>query len=537
MRSSPSKEKNTGFLEAAKGALRRRLPRKTPQLIELFDADWYIKGFRDAIDDPWAHYLEGGFLKGNPNSMFDTDWYLDRHPELRDEKKNPLVHYLEAGERAGDAPSARFDPKWYLGEYPDVAATNLSPLLHYLKFGAAEGRLPKRLVHLDSFGSLADFLSDLAPSYAARPCSIELPVGSVSSLMEPGGGGRIVYEAAGGFCEGIDGPPAYPEAAFVAEIKDSILVAGTRYVITPSGRLLHDENAYFFDEEGAAIKYAKARRSSTGGRLSLEATVRQAAWVERGLNVMHEYENNYFHFIAETFPRMLLAEEGGVPSDVPYLCTGELHPNIEMLFGLANTADRPVIRLEKGTLYRVGQMYYPSDLTSVVDAYQGGAVARQTGLDVERIRRAIDICRRRISIEPSSARRRIFAARDGAYRNLLNQAEIEARMTNAGFEVVRADTLGLEEQIRIFGEAEIIVGPTGAQMTNLVWCRPGAKIIVLASDHPSHQLYLWQLLGRVSGADVRILQGPRAYARNDIYSVHDDYRVDEDAVISAALGM
>ncbi|MCY1379991.1 hypothetical protein D9M69_677660 [compost metagenome] len=98
---------------------------------------------------------------------------------------------------------------------------------------------------------------------------------------------------------------------------------------------------------------------------------------------------------------------------------------------------------------------------------------------------------------------------------------------------MHTDELDLEAQIRAFQDAEVIVGPTGAQMTNMVWCKPGAKVVVLASDHPSHQLYFWELLGRVSGAKVKIVQGPRAHVRDDIYSVHDDYHVDEDAVIAA----
>ena len=29
---------------------------------------------------------------------------------------------------------------------------------------------------------------------------------------------------------------------------------------------------------------------------------------------MHEYSNNYFHFVAETLPRLVLADEAGLPT-------------------------------------------------------------------------------------------------------------------------------------------------------------------------------------------------------------------------------
>ncbi|MBN8757440.1 MULTISPECIES: glycosyltransferase family 61 protein [Variovorax] len=535
--SLPIKEKARRLYRAAKGAFRKRVPRKVPSLALLFDAGWYAKGLgkKAVLENPLDHYLKVGFMTGDPNPMFDTAWYVARHPELRSGRKNPFVHYFEIGERAGDPPSPRFDPKWYLEKYPDVAATRASPLAHFLRFGAAEGRLPKRPAHFDSWAALSGYLAELPPTLAAVPCSIELPVRAMGSLetLQEGGNARDIFRVAGGFCEGLNGAPDYPPSAYVARIEKSMLLAGTRYLVAPSGFLLHDENAHFLAQPDVAVKYKKATRSATSGQLNLEAMLRQGAWVESGLNVMHEYENNYFHFIAETLPRMILAEEAGVPPTVPFLVTGDLHPNIEKLFDISNTARRPVIALEKGTLYRVEEMYYPSDLTSVIDAYEGGRAARQTGLDVGRIRMAIDRCKQRFPVGAIAGKRRIFASRNGSYRNLLNQKQIENRLLKIGFEIVCADELDLEEQIRIFQDAEMVVGSTGAQMSNMVWCRPGTRVLVLASDHPSHQLYFWELLGRVSGAAVTILQGPRANARDDIYSLHDDYYVDEGAVVAA----
>ena len=77
-----------------------------------------------------------------------------------------------------------------------------------------------------------------------------------------------------------------------------------------------------------------------------------------------------------------------------------------------------------------------------------------------------------------------------------------------------------------------MVGPTGANLTNLVWCEPGTVVYVLASDHPSHQLYFWRLLAQVSGVIVEIIQGPRSYDVVGKYSVHDNYEIDVDTVLT-----
>ena len=39
--------------------------------------------------------------------------------------------------------------------------------------------------------------------------------------------------------------------------------------------------------------------------------------IATGINLMHEYSNNYFHFVAETLPRLVLADEAGLPDDLP----------------------------------------------------------------------------------------------------------------------------------------------------------------------------------------------------------------------------
>lgn len=512
------------------------LPRRPlPNVGTVFDPDWYLAGLHGIKPQgtPLEHYMAEGYLEHDPNPLFDTAWYVEQHPGLAESGENPLLHYLQVGEPQGDPPSLRFDPRWYVENYPDVAAAGISALAHYLEHGTKEGRMPKRPRHFEEAQELMAFLSGLAPSVEPVRCSMTLALHSLAQMARTNGGRlgvQSVYFGAEHLREGVVDDLQYPGPAQVLRCEHMFALAGTRYLVSPLGAIAHDEDAHFHDQPGSSIKYHGARRLPKGKGLQLHFGLRQGAWIERGINVMHEYENNYFHFIAESIPRMMLAEEAGIPPEVPLLCADDLHPNIAVLFERANFGGRPVLKIERGTMYRVEEMYYPSDLTTIVDAYEGGGVARQSCLDVQRIRRGISHCRTGI-VAPTGRRRRIFASRAGAARKLLNQIEIEERLVAVGFEVVRSDELSLEEQIAIFQEAEMIVGPTGAQISNIVWCPPATELVVLASDHPSHQLYLWELLGRVSNAKVSFMQGPRAYSRNDCYSLHDDYSIDVDALV------
>ncbi|WP_250479408.1 MULTISPECIES: glycosyltransferase 61 family protein [unclassified Caballeronia] len=506
----------------------------------LFDARYYIEQKPAAASlniTPLEDFLAvGGFEGCNPNPHFDSAWYLDEYEDARLSGLNPLLHYLTDGERRGYWACPHFNPSQYIAEHPDVLGSGVRPLAHFLTTRPVAP--DKKAASSSDFRHVAPlrrYLRSIVPGPQPTQLSIELRVSSVedAARSDRPHSEQLHVTPFDRSVEGIERNVAFPGQPYVARIANALVVAGTRFVITESNVILHDEEAHFCDDVSAATKSPLAQRRPRG-RLALQFGARPATWIDAGINVMHEYSNNYFHFIAETMPRIMLANEVDVPADVPFLFEDGLLPNLRSLIELVNCGKRPVIFLEPRTLYSVTDMYLPADVTSVPDAYYGGPIARQSVLDVKRIRQAVNVCIEQMKFGSARSGRRIYVGRGGNLRVLKNQREIEARLAEEGFEILRVDDLGVETQIRIFRQASVIIAPTGAQITNIVWCRPSTKVVVLASDHPSHQLYLWELLGRVSGASVQTLLGPRTFARDGRYGVHDDYTVDVDAISALA---
>ncbi len=67
------------------------------------------------------------------------------------------------------------------------------------------------------------------------------------------------------------------------------------------------------------------------------------------------------------------------------------------------------------------------------------------------------------------------------YRVLQNEPEIEERAQAAGYRVVYPETLSLAEQLKAFGAASHIFGPSGSGMLNTAFARTGAKVADLES--------------------------------------------------------
>jgi capsular polysaccharide biosynthesis protein len=79
---------------------------------------------------------------------------------------------------------------------------------------------------------------------------------------------------------------------------------------------------------------------------------------------------------------------------------------------------------------------------------------------------------------PAGVGERIYLSRRGAQqRSFVNDAEVEARLASLGFSIVQPQAYDVDEQIQMFRQAKVIVGPAGAAFTNVLYCRPDTLIV------------------------------------------------------------
>jgi capsular polysaccharide biosynthesis protein len=66
-------------------------------------------------------------------------------------------------------------------------------------------------------------------------------------------------------------------------------------------------------------------------------------------------------------------------------------------------------------------------------------------------------------------------------RRVINEAEITEFLSHLGFQIVTLESLSVLEQAALLASAEAVISPHGSGLTNLVFCRPGTKVIELFS--------------------------------------------------------
>lgn len=132
----------------------------------------------------------------------------------------------------------------------------------------------------------------------------------------------------------------------------------------------------------------------------------------------------------------------------------------------------------------------------------------------------------RLDISGAAPKRRIFITRKGAkVRRIINEEEVESFLIAEGFELIASEKYTVDDQIRLFSEAETIVAPHGAGLANMIYSnRP--KIIELFPADRWNIGYFLALTNSIGGTHVPIISAPQ----NDT----DDFCVDIPK-LSAAL--
>ncbi|WP_144913056.1 glycosyltransferase family 61 protein [Mucilaginibacter frigoritolerans] len=129
----------------------------------------------------------------------------------------------------------------------------------------------------------------------------------------------------------------------------------------------------------------------------------------------------------------------------------------------------------------------------------------------------------------SSFGKKIYLKRTGK-RKLINQAEIEEYLESLGFQAVQCENYSVEEQVAIFQHADIVIGPHGAAFTNVVFCKPGTKVIEFFSPRWINQCY-WTICNEVALEYYYLIgEGPPPADHSDAKGTTADIQLNPDKI-------
>ena len=190
---------------------------------------------------------------------------------------------------------------------------------------------------------------------------------------------------------------------------------------------------------------------------------------------------NYFHWMFQELPRLELLRLAGVkPEQIDrYVLNPPRLPfHTETLAQMGIPLEKvvatgPDVHFTADTLWTTSSLRYSGHTNRWVHEF----------------------LRREFGPKPAPARggERLFISRaDVTLRGLANEPEVIARLAGLGFRSVTPGQLSVAEQAAVFAGAEVVVAPHGAGLANLVFTRPGTKVLELLSPGRRGGAY-WEL--------------------------------------------
>jgi capsular polysaccharide biosynthesis protein len=202
---------------------------------------------------------------------------------------------------------------------------------------------------------------------------------------------------------------------------------------------------------------------------------------------MGHWGSNYNHWLWDELPRLFSALPY-LPSELRFIVADDMtDAQRDSLHFLGISPERCVRQSFHGQT-KVERLWFATPL--------GHSDQASTAPDVAfRIRQAfLEKCGAHTSV----GRRRFFISRAKAkYRRLLNENEIMLQISKYGFECVQAENLTFKQQVRLFSEAEVILGQHGAGLTNMLFAPLHCKILEIHGPEVTrcHYLMMASILG------------------------------------------
>jgi hypothetical protein len=198
------------------------------------------------------------------------------------------------------------------------------------------------------------------------------------------------------------------------------------------------------------------------------------AWLLAGA----EFHNHYAHLFCDVLPRLKLFEEVELAGRYPNILPPKSHAFADEAIALLGMEENGSTRWDDGC-WQLDGLYFASTFKKFCSwTPESTSWIRQKfnpGLDQK---------------PPGS--KLFYISRRNGVRPALNEDKIFAALKPWGITVVEPDRLPLKEQIELFSEAALIMGPQGAGIQNALWAPRGCRVLEFISPRFFSGVY-WTL--------------------------------------------
>jgi Glycosyltransferase 61 len=210
------------------------------------------------------------------------------------------------------------------------------------------------------------------------------------------------------------------------------------------------------------------------------------------IGVTPEASGNYYHWLLDLVPRVLLlkhAAQNFSNYDALLLNGSRANYEREILAALGVPPEK-IRYVDSRERFQIASAVFPSMDINVIAPWKVHALRDLPFSGKQNQHRRLFLSRARVAV-----------------RRIANENEISEVLRHRNFEIVEAENLSWREQADLFAGASVIVAPHGAALANIVFCKPGARVVEI-STRAGYRDWYWQLAA-VAGLSYEVMEAQR----------------------------
>ncbi len=247
--------------------------------------------------------------------------------------------------------------------------------------------------------------------------------------------------------------------------------------------------------------------------------------ISKGLMILTPGANNLYHCIFDCMMKLFVINKFLILPDYPLLLDESLTkiPQLMEVFNLLVPNNREVVWIKNNQTFKIKDLAYIPSVNFIPFQVKDFSSIKLTDF---RFNTTL-LSEFRDYLLPFQSEekypRKIFLSRKGYSRRSYNENELMEVIWRHGFEIVHPENLSYRQQMSLFHGADIIIGPTGAAFTNILFCKPSCTSVCLMGVDINLPIFtagayvsksrLVYLIGEFTGKNLR-------------YKIQSPYRID-----------
>ncbi len=195
--------------------------------------------------------------------------------------------------------------------------------------------------------------------------------------------------------------------------------------------------------------------------------------IECAINLCGLASFNYYHFTMEILSRLEYVKHFPGAEHIPVLIDEEIkmYCQLQEFVNIMNP-NREIIYVPKGCRVQANLLIQPSmntwmPINTIEKNFRlSDNLIAQSG--ILNVRSNVNQY-----IKPQTAKKIYISRKNCSVIRLVNESEIIPIFEEAGFDIVFTESMSYIEQVKLFSAAKCVVAPTGASLTNIIYCHPG----------------------------------------------------------------